>query len=69
MGPRPGDATAIVVASYVPLGHVTPWSLRVQTNLAVSIYVHLQWTVNSTHFPVPATDSQSLKYINFCDFC
>ena len=65
------ESTLRGVTSYIALGHVPP-PLELaqrhvhQLNLAISMYVQLQWavrwqaaTVNTAQFPVPATDSQS----------
>jgi len=49
-------------------GARAPWSLRMFTNLAIYVYIYLQWAVvdggpvvDNTHFHVPATDSQSFN--------
>jgi len=52
------------ITSYGALGHVA-WSLYIYTNLAISIYISPvgsgRLLVNTRHFPVPATGSQSLN--------
>ena len=66
------DIIIIVVTSYGARAH-PPWSLNMYTNLAVSVYIYLQWAsgrlvVNITYFPVTATDSQSKLYFSCSQF-